>query len=146
MLNAYRAVHYDAIITVPGLFLNDDRGVGCILLNGLDAVGASGHCLIALAYSDYLAVGRFQAETVLACLVEIDLELGMLLGSKALFRLILNGSDGSVFLNAGYAVLAGRCGGIDLRCRDDFAVSGLEIKLYAGLGLLDKKCSHVFSS
>ena len=144
MFVTYRAVKYFRFTC--RLLLDDYLGVSGILLYRLDAVGAACHRLIAFADGNDLAVRGLQAEAVLAGLVEIDLELRMLLNGVTFLCLILYGSYRRILLNAGNTVLAGSSGGIDLRCSNDFAVAGLKIELYAGLGLLDKKRSHVFSS
>ena len=82
-------------------FLDNDLGIGRVLLNGFNTVGAASHCFVAFAYSDYLAVSCLQAETILAGFIEIDFKLRVLLNRITFFCLIFYGSNRSIFLYAG---------------------------------------------
>ena len=128
------------------LFLNNLR-VNSILFDALNAVLAAGFRLIALARRDNLTVLCFEAETELALLVLVNLELRVLFGREALNRLVLDSRHGCVCDNAVYAVFARLERIIRFARRDNFAVSRLEIEHKPiVLGLFDFKLAHIFPS
>lgn len=119
-----------------------DGGFGSVPPDGVDAVEAALHSLISLGHGDDLTVPCLETETDFACLIGIDLELGVLQDLIALDGLILDTGDKGVPHNAGDTLAAGSLRLINLGSGNDLAIGGFKIELDAGLGVLDYKLTH----
>ena len=114
-------------------FNNYDFCVNSILFDGLDAVLAASHSLIALAGGDDLAIGCLQAEAEFASLILVNLEFRMLSYLVTLNGLILDSSLGSVGHNTSNTLAAIFFCLVNLGGSDNLAIASLQIEFNTGL-------------
>ena len=130
------------IVLIRLLLCLNYLGIG-VLLNALNAVHAAGLGGVTLRSEDDLAVSSLEAESELACLVVINLKLGVLLGLNGFNSLVFDSSFGSYPLNAFNAVLAGSLSGLNLGSAYNLTIACYEIKLNAGLNFFNNKLAHI---
>lgn len=117
--------------------------VGSIFPHACNALFAAIFFDIALTDGNDLAVSCFEAESEFAGFILVYLKLRISFLGEALYGLVLEISDGSVFRNACDAVSDACKGVVDLAaCGDDFAVTGFKSEGIACFGIIDNKFSH----